>query len=398
VGKIEAKDNSVEPGSCIICKGIFKKLEPISNKVLDSLSTIEFDTFLVGASVPQGILDTEDEIRARYKIKGKEGIKSQITRTITDRVRKIPKMVDYARPDVTILISFIDDSIRITCRSIWLSARYKKTERGIPQKTALCRVCNGVGCASCEYKGLTGNSVESILTNYFLDAFQAESCNFIWIGSEDSESLVGGSGRPVYIEIVEPKKRKMIDLGFENNQAKGLAAIDLGPIILNQVEIISRRPNQIPHFRLSCIVNLVASLDKTHTIDLTEGELEDFRDRVVQVKLTGKFRVTHRKIYSAKLWKNRSDTNYFLELECEGGIPIRKLITGENGAVSPNLSEHLKGLSIDSTRPFDLTDIRLISENHELKSNHYSARKDYGREKNVVNDVEVHEDEILMES
>ncbi|MFI5421428.1 MAG: hypothetical protein ACHQ1H_10720, partial [Nitrososphaerales archaeon] len=62
--------------SCYLCKGTLASLPLISNKILEETKDYEFDTFLIGASIPQSILDAEDELRSRLKIKGVEGIKS----------------------------------------------------------------------------------------------------------------------------------------------------------------------------------------------------------------------------------------------------------------------------------------------------------------------------------
>ena len=40
----------------------------------------QFDTFLIGAALPAHLYEKEDRIRARFKIRGRENIKSQFMR------------------------------------------------------------------------------------------------------------------------------------------------------------------------------------------------------------------------------------------------------------------------------------------------------------------------------
>jgi tRNA pseudouridine synthase 10 len=109
-------------------------LKPLADQIITKLEEYEFESFLAGASVPQSILDREDELRSRLKIKGRDGIKSQITKILSKRVKQhTGKNVNYSRPDVTILASMADRQVTINPRSIWLSGNYKKLVRGLPR-------------------------------------------------------------------------------------------------------------------------------------------------------------------------------------------------------------------------------------------------------------------------
>ena len=357
----DSKKLGVGSSSCGLCHGASAKLDQISVQAIKALSEFEFETFLVGATLPQVVLDAEDEIRARFKIRGREGIKTQTTRAIARKIqRRLSKKIDYSRPDITLLASLVDGSVSTIPRSVWLSAAYTKSERGLPQRSSTCRVCNGVGCASCNYKGSSAQSVESILSSYFREIFLAESCNFIWIGNEDSESLVEGSGRPFYAELVRPKKRKMRSKSSRAKRPALETKVKLGPIALSKVEILQARPKSIPQFRIRCLVYLVESPLGSEARKIDSGAIERFQDATVQVHLSRKFRVTMRKIYSTKVVANVPSHPFALEIVCDGGIPIRKLVTGEAGIVVPNLSEYVKGYSIDPNQPFDILEIEIM--------------------------------------
>ena len=108
---------AVDPGSCYVCEGMMTGLKSLADEILIKLKEFEFESFLVGASVPQSILDREDELRSRLKIKGRDGIKSQITKVLSKRVKQhTGKSVNYSRPDVTILASMVDRQITVNPR------------------------------------------------------------------------------------------------------------------------------------------------------------------------------------------------------------------------------------------------------------------------------------------
>jgi tRNA pseudouridine synthase 10 len=339
---------AVEAELCEICHGSIDNIPAVAKNITADLERYEFDSFLVGASIPQRMLDKEDEFRSKYKIRGVEAIKAQITRMITrEIVRNTGKTVDYARPDVTVLISLETGENVITPRSIWLMAWYKKAIRGLAQRSSICGVCNGLGCAVCNYKGTSDPSIQSLISSFFMKKFRAEGCSFIWIGSEDEKSTVDGSGRPFYVEIHKPRKRKL------NKSLLKPFSISEG-LTLRSVQVLQSRPKSIPQFKMKCLVYLSKSCEPEEGVQSGKGpyvmskEIEsNFRDRFVQVKISRKFRTVSRLIRNIEVMQNLDNHPYVLKIDCDGGIPIRKLVNGNDGAVSPSLSEYISGYVID---------------------------------------------------
>ncbi len=362
-----SKKIGVAPDQCEICQGMIDSIPGIAKKISYDLKGYEFDTFLVGTSLPQKILDKEDEIRSKYKIRGTEAIKSQITRMITSEiVRETHKAVNYARPDITILSSLDTGEETITPRSIWLMARYKKAIRGLAQRSSTCNVCNGLGCAACNYKGSNESSIQSLVSSYFGKKFRAEGCSFIWVGSEDEKSLVNGTGRPFYVEIRKPKKRKI-----SKSLLKSFPVSE--GLTLKSLQVLQSRPKSIPQFRMKCLVYLCGVPQSNVTKESSEqqskimtNEIESkFKDLSVQVRISRKFRTVSRKIRSVKVMENHENHPYVLDIDCDGGIPIRKLVLGNDNAVIPNLSPYISGYVIDPELPFDVADITLVESNSD---------------------------------
>ena len=143
----------IREDSCYVCAGAMTLVKPLSDDIVVELKKYDYDTFLVGASVPHTILDNDDELRSRFKIKGRDSIKSQITKMLSQKVKtQTGKTVNYSKPDLTILASMGDRQISINLRSIWLAGKYVKLKRGLPQRSSACGICNGLGCAECGYR------------------------------------------------------------------------------------------------------------------------------------------------------------------------------------------------------------------------------------------------------
>ena len=367
-------------GECYLCKGTLAQLPSIAKEILERIKDYEFDTFLIGASIPQSILDAEDELRSRLKIKGVEGIKSQITKVLSRKIAStLGKKIDYSRPDLTILVSPADSTITISPRSVWLRARYQKYQRGIPQRSMTCNVCNGLGCAQCEYSGRSGSSVQGLVSAFLMKSFVAEACNFVWLGSEDENSLVKGSGRPFYIEIVKPKKRKRVSALSIKGRKKGSKPHKLSGVKLLGVEVLDRRIASVPQFEIAAAVNLVK---KPEAPPLEQSRLDALEsnapNQIVTVRLSRKSRTVQKRIESIKTKVSDGGERLQLLIKCDGGIPLRKLVTGRDYGVEPNLSELLSSYEIDPSKPFDILDVKVKSSSRAALAQSYSDRtEDY---------------------
>lgn len=360
VGKKKDKDTI-----CYICGGIMERVESLSAEITRKLEGLEFDTFLIGASVPHKILDREDELRSRYKIKGKDSIKSQITKLLSEETKhQTGKKVDFSKPDVTVLVSFTDGEIILNLRSVWLSGSYLKLARGLPQRSAPCNICNGLGCAKCGYKGKSFESVQGEITNFLTSRFSAENCNFIWLGSEDENSLVSGTGRPFFVEITKPKNRFVIPTRI---QTRGSAAKRSNRVFFRSkavqvvnLRLLDRRVTDVPFFEITARIYLKRK-QPNGEVDIPGLKLveQNFSNSLVSVRLSRKFKTVQKEIKSLSCKSLNNGERLELRIDCDGGIPLKKLITGQDDSVKPNLAQFFSPYEIDSQRPFDVLDVRI---------------------------------------
>lgn len=347
-----------KPSECDICHGELSKIARLASEVIQELEGYEFETFQVGTIVPQRSLDKEDELRSLYKIRGQENFKSQITRTLASKIAKSTrKKIEYSRPELVVLISLIDHSVSLSPKSLWLEGRYWKNERGIPQRTKQCIVCSGVGCANCDFKGMDKVSVQSLISSSLDETFLSTGCNFIWIGSEDENSLVMGEGRPFFVELVRPKKRgkgisKLIGRKKEGKK------LEIGHGVSFQVKsALTSKPISIPQFKLEFVAHLVKASSAAPAVDAASIE-STFNSRDILVDVPRKFKRVRKRIDSVKV-QNQGE-HLDLRIKSDGGIPIRKLIQGEESGVAPKIGDFLNGYRIDEARPFDILSVVVL--------------------------------------
>jgi tRNA pseudouridine synthase 10 len=318
-------------------------LGDISNSILEAVKCFEFSTFLIGAKLSTQIFEREDSMRARLKIRGIESIKQYLTRELgMQLVRRAQKEVEYGKPDVMITLTIDKENklaVAVTSRTLEFAGVYTKKSRGLPQKQDKCVVCEGNGCNSCDYSGLSGyESVEGVIAKALIDLTGGQTPKFMWTGSEDPESLVLGSGRPFFVRIFNPRKRN-----FENKTIKGKG-------IKATLKVIGNVPAIQPRFTVRTKIHIRCE----NTIDKTILKRLNFLSGC-KVTFKDKPRRTIKNIHSICIGK--VDCNDFiLTIDADSGIMIKQFVHDE-GYISPNISEIL-GMPCKCVR-FDILDVRL---------------------------------------
>ena len=351
--EVEVKMNK---GSCFICQGIMQSLKDTSAKILERLRDYEFDDFLIGVKLSKDVIEREDDLRAKFKLRGGEAIKSEIKREIGKTVSsKTDKRVNFHNPDMTILLSLISGEIDLNPKPLFVYGRYLKMIRGLPQKRRKCRNCGGKGCYDCEYTGfLKKGSIEQILAQRLIEKFNSKGAKFTWIGGESSESLVLGNGRPFYAEIIEPKLRH-IDESKILEEENG--------VILKEMMIIDEKPKKSPFF----IVNVSAHVKFDEEVD--EEKLNTLKEKLKnsEVKVVPiRKKAFMKKIYDFNV-ERIDEKEAKIEFKCDGGLNIKRFISGSNSdlgkdilEITPNVSEII-GIKA-SCDTFDILDVEVLNE------------------------------------
>jgi|TARA_B100000315_G_scaffold80482_1_gene73728 tRNA pseudouridine synthase 10 len=344
------KKNQTE--SCLICGFTMSSIERYADMVTKSLSDYEFDNFVIGARIPTAMIEQEDKLRADLKLKGGETLKANFTRELNDEVSKqLDVEVTHRRPDITVIVNSLIDIVEVFSKSIFVYGRYMKKERGIPQKRRRCLECRGKGCPDCNLTGYsTTDSIEQRLTAPILSIFNAGRIKFTWIGSEDSNSLVQGEGRPFYAEILEPHIRKP-------KRIKSAIRKLRNGVFLKELKIIEKRPRSEQPFTIN--VQSTFTLNKRITKKKIQNLEEVFKEASVKMLPTNKNKCITKKIYNLTV-ESVKNLTLQVKMECDGGLSIRQFITGEGDKVEPNISSILKReVKMNHDMPFDILKVNL---------------------------------------
>ena len=76
---------------CYICKNLLSDLNPYLNLMLESSAKYDYSTMLVGSIIKPSMIDRDDYIRSKFKLRGIDGIKTDITRELAKQFTKKTK-------------------------------------------------------------------------------------------------------------------------------------------------------------------------------------------------------------------------------------------------------------------------------------------------------------------
>jgi tRNA pseudouridine synthase 10 len=338
----------LEPGEtvmvCFLCEGSFTKLDQLAEQCLLRLSGYEYRSFLVGIHVPPSVVNREDELRARHKLRWGESIRGEFSREIGKRVqRSTGKEVDLKRPDILVMVNPLAGEVSLKVNSIYIAGRYRKLVRGIPQSRWMCGRCGGKGCELCGGTGkLYQESVEELIGGPAISAAAGSDFTLHAAGREDIDVRALGSGRPFVLEVHNPVKR-FLDLE--------LLAADVNKSATGKVEIEGLRASSRQEVRS---LKDEGQTSKTYRALVEfDGEVGDAALLKLEQELSGLLveqltptRVAHRranlvrKKYIYDLRAKRVHPNGVeLVLRCQGGLYVKELISGDGGRTRPSVGD-----------------------------------------------------------
>ena len=320
------KNDLDSEGKCYICKNLFDNLDHFLKLMLDVSSDYRFNTFNVGAMIKPSIVDRDDFIRSEFQLKGIDSIKADITKELgRSYYRKTKKRIDHLDPEITFTLNLKDESCQLRSKPVTVSGRYVKSERGFPQKQKSCENCFGKGCRVCNFHGISEfESVEGVISKLVFKKFGGSTAKFTWIGGEDKSSLVLGSGRPFFVKIQNPHKRK-----------SKLSDITIGSIKLYNLKLVNESPKMPVKFNSTIRAKIST---KSEVDSKILGKLKILKSNHVAVyEKSGKR--SEKKVFDVK-YKKDSKCLFTFTVKTEGGLPIKRFVTGDD--VAPNVSKILE--------------------------------------------------------
>jgi tRNA pseudouridine synthase 10 len=320
--------------------------EGLAKRALKLLEELEYSNFLVGVELPMKTEEREDEFKAEFEVSHGESMRNEFGRVIGKRLAELNgKTVEFKKPEIVVLVDPFAESVRLAVNPLFVSGRYKKLVRGIPQSKWFCSNCHGKGCEKCNWTGkMYHESVEELIEEPFLEATGGTKASFHASGREDIDARMLGPGRPFVVEATAPKKR-FLDLrrleDSVNAHAKGKVEVSrLKFADKDAVRRLKKGESNQKEYRVTIEFD-----DKITVKDL----------RLLKEKLTNAMikqqtprRVLHRRadltrekyIYDVRV-KKLSPRKAEMKVRCQGGLYVKELVSGDEGRTTPNVSELL---------------------------------------------------------
>ena len=331
---------------CYLCEGKFELVDSLTEKSLAVVQGYEYTTFLVGIEVPVQVEEREDEFKSVFNIGYGESIKHEFGRLFGKALAKRSgKEAEYLTPDIVVVINPFDGKLRLQVNPLFVTGRYRKLVRTIPQSKWFCSSCRGRGCEKCGGTGkMYPESVEELTSGPLLKATLGEKTAFHAAGREDIDARMLGTGRPFVLEVSKPVKR-FIDL--KAIEAK-INAEAVGKVEVSHLCFTTR--DVVRHLKKG-----EGSQKEYRLLAEFENELSDEALRTIENQLSGAsvkqqtpLRVLHRRadlireryIYKVKVRKV-SHKRALMEIHCQGGLYVKELVSGDEGRTIPNVSDLL---------------------------------------------------------
>ncbi|MEM3926736.1 MAG: tRNA pseudouridine(54/55) synthase Pus10 [Desulfurococcaceae archaeon] len=345
--------NNIEQKKCYICKGILseKLFEDIAIEIANRLRELDISTFIIGVSMDKSILEREFEIHVKYNVLNtSESIKNEIKREIGKKVRDLMNLQpDFNKPDIVIIINFDRDfnhQISLQINPIFLKGYYWKLARNISHVPWFLSGGNK--------KYLL--SIQEFIEKNVKDLYKADEVIIHASGREDVDARMLGSGRPLVIEIKNPKIRQ-IDLDELNKKLHS----DLVRVLVNG--IASRKDieflKEYAKYKRKIYRVVVYSNKDVSQEDLKKIE-EQFINKVVKQRTPlrilrrKKDRERTRKVYSVKTIQLSSKVFEAL-IYCDGGLYVKELVHCDEGRTTPCFGDVINSLVI----PLELDVIKI---------------------------------------
>jgi len=337
---------AVEWDECFICEGLMGRVSTLVASLAKRARGYQFSTFSVGLSMPPGVQEREDEVRSALKLKGKETIKTQLSRMVATGVEQVLKRKpERTNPDLTAVVDVASSRVQIHSRPLFFYGRYTKPS-GVAQRKERCARCSGEGCDACRMTGFKrSTSVESVVGSRLAADTGAENVKFTWMGSEDPASKVSPPGRPFVAELKNPRRRR-IRRGFLARVRKGVVRVSRG-------RLLPSRPARLPRFRFRTRITAKATR-RPGPPELKELS-RVFRNAEVVFERPNE-RPVSKRVYRVVARAQGKDIT--IDAELDGGLPVKRFVSGE--LVTPSVSQVLK--TEVRCRTFDICGVREIGK------------------------------------
>ncbi len=319
---------------CYICGSKLEQaIEYLSREASRLLKAYDARRIVVGARVGEDVVSREEGIKIEYKLEYGESIKAELRREIGKRLRdKYGYQVDFEQPDAMVIVGFPQAAIEIQNNSLLLRGKYWKLARMISQAywpTPAGPKYYSVEEAAWGLLKLTGG--DSIVLHA--------------AGREDVDARMLGTGRPMILEVKNPRRRYLSIEELEeaaNKSARGLVRFKFtGRATRREVQLYKEEAAGVAKTYRALILTYhpVSGEDLRLLEDQLKGAtINQWTPRRVLHRRRNIMR--RRKVLDIKCKRLHGNLVECL-IKAEGGLYIKELVSGDEGRTSPSISSIL---------------------------------------------------------
>ncbi|MCL1905252.1 MAG: tRNA pseudouridine(54/55) synthase Pus10, partial [Methanomassiliicoccaceae archaeon] len=331
------------PDVCVLCDNIFDTLERYAEAAAESIMTVDSDNFLIGSRVDPEIAAKEKELWEELGTENAEPLKTELNREIGKlALPMIDRAVEFKSPQVVACVDTQFADVTLDIAPIFISGRYNKLSREIPQTIWPCRACKGKGCPRCKGVGkMYVTSVQEIIGDIAVEMSGGSDHALHGMGREDIDALMLGTGRPFVLEISHPRIRN-INLDELEKKANTSDLAKFNSLTFVTRDEVQRTKDLNPTKTYKVRVRADGKVNKERVNEVARS----FKNLCIDQRTPS--RVEHRRADLVRkreiLWVEADwidESTFDLTLETESGTYVKEFVSGDDGRSVPNFSEVL---------------------------------------------------------
>ncbi len=318
---------------CYICGSTLDNLlEQLVSRAIEAVKALksEVGRFLVCVKSGSQMEKRESEVVGLLGLDTWESVRREVKRYVGKAVAKVLGLTpDFRNPDVYVVVNIDSGDVSVKLAPLIVAGRYVKVGRYISQMPWLRRD------GSRKYKLSIYDTCYKVV-----EISKGSKLIIHASGREDADSRMLGNGRPIALEVKEPRAR--------STALSTLKELAEPPWIYVELDrATSRSFVRLIKTSHSAKVYRVVALSRERLSSEDLAKLESFFRDIVIVQRTPtrvlkrkKDTVRRRRVYGVSTMLH---SPYLLEalVRSDGGLYIKELVSGDGGRTTPSFSEVL---------------------------------------------------------
>ncbi|HEW63957.1 tRNA pseudouridine(54/55) synthase Pus10 [Fervidicoccus fontis] len=316
-------------GECYLCGGKLKKWVSLYKEAVPILKKKSVESFVVGITGSKEIETKEDELLREFSIDTAESIKSELRREVGKLITSSTGIdASFTDPGAVIYIDLKSENLRVKVMPLFIKGRYIKAGRNISQVEWF---------DDDKKQQLSVKGMLSVLSEFYGGEVLLHAS-----GREDVDVRMLGWGRPMVVEIKDPRTRR-VPLSYiswlVNKNPYGIFILEEKGKRKDVREIKELDSKKRKIYRIVVAGDVPLNEKDADTI------VRELKGKVIEQRTPTRVLVRRKdvarrkKVYDISL---HAFSGVLIGLiETDGGLYIKELISGDNGRTKPNFSEIL---------------------------------------------------------